>query len=43
MASEAVFNYKVVRQFTVMTVIWGVVCMLPTVYVYSLSQPGGAR
>ncbi|CAG0973152.1 cytochrome c oxidase cbb3-type subunit I [Burkholderiales bacterium] len=28
MASEATFNYKVVRQFAIMTVVWGIVGML---------------
>ena len=27
-ASAATFNYKVVRQFTIMTVVWGIVGML---------------
>jgi cytochrome c oxidase cbb3-type subunit 1 len=27
-ASAGTFNYKVVRQFTVMTVVWGIVGML---------------
>lgn len=28
MDSQATYNYKVVRQFAVMTVIWGIVGML---------------
>jgi cytochrome c oxidase cbb3-type subunit 1 len=28
MQSQATYNYKVVRQFAVMTVIWGIVGML---------------
>ncbi len=28
MQSQATYNYQVVRQFTVITVIWGIVCML---------------
>ena len=28
MQSQATYNYKVVRQFTVMTVVWGIVGML---------------
>jgi cytochrome c oxidase cbb3-type subunit 1 len=27
-ATTATFNYKVVRQFTVMTIVWGIVGML---------------
>ncbi|HQR03455.1 MAG: cytochrome-c oxidase, cbb3-type subunit I [Proteobacteria bacterium] len=33
MQSQATYNYKVVRQFTVMTVIWGVVGMLVGVFI----------
>ncbi len=33
MQTEATYNYKVVRQFTVATVIWGVVGMLVGVYI----------
>jgi len=32
-AQEATYNYKVVRQFAVMTVIWGIVGMLVGVYI----------
>jgi len=33
MQSQATYNYKVVRQFAVMTVIWGIVGMLVGVIV----------
>jgi cytochrome c oxidase cbb3-type subunit 1 len=32
-AQEATYNYKVVRQFSIMTVIWGIVGMLVGVYI----------
>ncbi len=35
MQSQATYNYKVVRQFAVMTVIWGVVGMLVGVIIAS--------
>jgi cytochrome c oxidase cbb3-type subunit 1 len=41
MQTEATYNYKVVRQFTVATVIWGVVGMLVGVYIAAeLIWPG---
>ncbi len=33
MATETTYNYKVVRQFAVMTVVWGIVGMLVGVYI----------
>ncbi|HUW37573.1 MAG TPA: hypothetical protein VMV91_09585, partial [Rhodocyclaceae bacterium] len=30
---QATYNYKVVRQFTVMTVVWGIVGMLVGAYI----------
>ncbi|MDO9242257.1 MAG: cbb3-type cytochrome c oxidase subunit I, partial [Rhodocyclaceae bacterium] len=35
MQSQATYNYKVVRQFAVMTVIWGIVGMLVGVIIAS--------
>jgi len=39
MQSQATYNYKVVRQFAVMTVIWGIVGML----VWLLSRSGAGN
>ncbi len=40
-ASAATFNYKVVRQFAIMTVVWGIVGMLVGVIIAAqLLSPG---
>jgi cytochrome c oxidase cbb3-type subunit 1 len=41
MQSQATYNYKVVRQFAIMTVVWGIVGML--VGVIAAAQPSAAH
>ena len=38
MDSQTTYNYKVVRQFTVMTVVWGIVGMLVGVLIGTYSS-----
>ena len=48
MASVTTYNYKVVRQFAIMTVVWGIVGMLVGVLiaaqlVYTIAMRGAGR
>ena len=33
MDSQTTYNYKVVRQFTIMTIVWGIIGMLVGVFI----------